>query len=147
MSYKADRRGLCLRGWNGAILDRDSTKNKKMRSLRTEYSAISTVAFSSDSGGIDGRPTAEYIFSKTGDSSRSTPSTTFFTCRSGCRSGTFDSGEMRQNMLDWGVLVPRMPPLYKIARRSRSPKFGPPGVWLRRVFQQPASSARRARSV
>src|ERR1051326_3141061 len=41
----------------------------KARSLRTEYSEISSDALSSRSGGIDGRPPAPYISSKTGDSS------------------------------------------------------------------------------
>jgi hypothetical protein len=40
------------------------TEQGNSRSLRTVYSAISTLALSSRSGGIDGRPTTLYIASE-----------------------------------------------------------------------------------
>jgi hypothetical protein len=42
---------------------------KNVRSLRTEYRVISSDAFSSRSGGMDGRPPARCMRSKVGDTS------------------------------------------------------------------------------
>src|SRR5215469_9765060 len=55
-----------------------------MRSLRIVYSAINSEALSSLSGGIDGRPSALYIWSKIGDSSLSAASAKYLIRLSGC---------------------------------------------------------------
>ena len=86
--------------------------------------AIRRVDFSNLSGGIDGRPTALYISSKIGDISLSTASANGLTARSGCRSGTLFSGEIRVSIVACFVSEPRMPPedhirdLLSIPRRS-----------------------------
>src|ERR1700730_3820208 len=53
------------------------------RSLRTEYSICNSRARSNCSGGIDGRPTLEYILLNSGESSLSTLSTIVRIGRSG----------------------------------------------------------------
>jgi hypothetical protein len=70
------------------------------------YSAISSVAFSSRSGGIEGRPTELYICSNTGDSVRSASSARVFTCLSGWSSGTLFSGVTRLSIDPCFVSLP-----------------------------------------
>ena len=65
-----------------------SSSSQKARSDRTEYSAISSDAFSSRSGGIDGRPPSAYISSNTGDRSASASSASRLIARSGWPTGT-----------------------------------------------------------
>ena len=72
------------------------------------YNAINSDAFSSRSGGIEGRPTALYISSNTGESPSSAASASAFTARSGCFSGTRRSGERRLNIVACFVSAPRM---------------------------------------
>jgi hypothetical protein len=72
------------------------------------YNAISTIALSKRSGGIDGRPTDEYIWSKTGDSSNNAAFASFLIPRSGCVAGTRDSGDISISIDDCLVFSPRM---------------------------------------
>src|SRR4051794_7066548 len=81
-----------------------------IRSLRTVYSAISSVAFNSRSGGIEGRPTELYICSNTGDSVRSASSARIFTCLSGWSSGTLFSGVTRLSIVPCFVSLPLTKP-------------------------------------
>jgi hypothetical protein len=71
-------------------------------------SAISSIDLRSRSGGIEGRPTNEYIPSNTGDNSPSASSASFFSARRGCPAGTRDSGDINISIDDCFGLCPRM---------------------------------------
>src|SRR5579871_2335685 len=87
---------------------------QKARSLRTENRLISKLAFSSRSGGIDGRPvpSAAYSASNCGESSANAASANCLIVRSGCLAGIRLSGSMNASMLVWGFVRPRTPPHY-----------------------------------
>jgi hypothetical protein len=108
-----------------------------IRSLRTVYSAIRRVAFSSRSGGIEGRPTELYICSNTGESVRSASSARVFTCLSGWSSGTLFSGVTRLSIDPCFVSLPLTTPSRSYRRGAVDP--------LRRVFQHPVKAARAER--
>jgi hypothetical protein len=95
-------------------LDQVEARLDQARSLRTENRLISKLAFSSRSGGIDGRPcpSAAYSRSNCGESSASAASANCLIVRSGCFAGIRLSGSMNASMLAWGFVRPRTPPHY-----------------------------------
>jgi hypothetical protein len=101
------------------------------RSLRTVYSAISSIDLSSRSGGIEGRPPSAYIASNVGESFASASSASFLIARSGCVGGPRDSGDISNSIDDCFLSSPRI-----VRRRVSSirPMSIPDGR-----FQQPAS--------
>jgi hypothetical protein len=72
------------------------------------YSAISSIPFSSRSGGTDGRPIPAYISSNNGDMSASTVSAFFLIPRKGWSAGTRNSGDNRHNIDDCFASAPRI---------------------------------------
>jgi hypothetical protein len=77
-------------------------------SLRTEYSAISSMPFSSRSGGIEGRPTLLYIASNVGESAAKAPSAKSFSLHRGWSDGTRSAGVLRLNIDVCFVTSPRI---------------------------------------
>jgi hypothetical protein len=69
---------------------------------------MSSVAFKSLSGGIDGRPVDEYIASNTDESFARASSESALMRRMGCVAGTRDSGDISINIDDCFVFSPRM---------------------------------------
>src|SRR5215204_5380578 len=80
--------------WSKNHLNRRSysRRSQNWRSERTEYSAISTLALSRLSGGIEGRPRREYISLNTGERLRSARSTISLIALIGWSCGTLWSG-------------------------------------------------------
>jgi hypothetical protein len=72
------------------------------------YNAMSSIDLSSRSGGIEGRPIAEYISSNTGDSSVSAASASFLIPRRGCVAGTRVSGDINISIDACFVFAPRI---------------------------------------
>jgi len=72
------------------------------------YSAINSIDLSRRSGGIDGRPLVEYIWSNTGDSLASPASASFLIDRNGWVAGTRVSGDISINIEDCLVFSPRI---------------------------------------
>jgi len=95
------------------------------RVLRTVYSAINNIDFSSRSGGTEGRPVEAYIESNMGDISASTVSASPLMLRRGCACGTRDSGDMRHSIEDWWVWAPRMTAFdHTLDRSATAPLHG-----------------------
>jgi hypothetical protein len=67
--------------------------------LVREYSAIKSEAFSSGSGGIDGRPSLAYILSNVEERSASASSASRLIVRSGCAVGIRSSRPMNAGIV------------------------------------------------
>src|SRR3984893_9137937 len=110
--------------------------SQNIRSLRTVYSAISSEALSSRSGGIEGRPTSLYICSNNGESSLSAVSASSLMRLIGWLAGTRFSGLTKVSIVACGRSCPRIllhlhrAPLYPTTTSCRSCRRG--------IFQQTA---------
>ncbi len=85
-----------------------SSCSHSIRSLGIVYSAISSVAFNSCSGGTDFRPVFAYISSNTGDNSFSAASAICLILLSGCPFGTRLSGVIKLSIVACCFAGPRM---------------------------------------
>src|SRR6516165_11919881 len=108
-----------------------------MRSLRIVYSAINSEALSSRSGGIDGRPSALYIWSKIGDSPLSATSAKDLIRRSGCSLEIRSSKFTTINIVRCRRSSPRIRRLLLLHYIHHLPPTK--GKYVSLVFQHPAS--------
>ena len=91
-------------------------RSQKARSLRTEYSAIKTVALSNCSGGTLGRPIREYIASSSPSMSPSTSSITVRILRIGWSLGIRSSVLNDVSIANCSSGLPRIPAVYRTPR-------------------------------